>query len=191
MTTEELYRELDAVNHTIENRKKYAALLVNNPNLIPQILDILFNVDDKQSCRAAWLLEFVARENLDTILPFLDRITQQMHTVYFDSAVRPMAKICEIVVKSYYHKLPNHTKEYLKTIHKERIIEACFDWMITKQKVAVKVLSMNTLFLLGKEFDWVHPELILILERDFKSSSAAFKARARHIIKKLKLHNNI
>jgi hypothetical protein len=187
MTTEELYRKLDAVNHTIENRKKYATLLVNNPNLIPQILNILFNVDDKQSCRAAWLLEFVARENLDTILPFLDRITTQMNTVHFDSAVRPMAKICEIIVEAYYHKLPNHTKEYLKPIHKEHIIEACFDWMITKQKVAVKAFSMNTLFLLGKEFDWVHPELILILERDFNSESAAFKARARHILRKIKV----
>jgi hypothetical protein len=186
MTTEELYRELDAVNHTIENRKKYATLLVNNTNLIPQILDILFDVGDKQSCRAAWVLEFVARENIDALLPFLDRISKQMHTVYFDSAVRPMAKICEIVVEAYYHKLPNHTKEYLKPIHKERIIEVCFDWMITNQKVAVKAFSMNTLYLLGKEFDWVHPELILILERDFQSSSAAFKARARHILKKIK-----
>ena len=57
--------------------------------------------------------------------------------------------------------------------------------MITEQKVAVKAYSMHTLFLFGSEFDWVHPELRIILERDFSSQSAAFKARSRHILKKI------
>ena len=45
---------------------------------------------------------------------------------------------------------------------------------------------MTTLYLFGKEFDWIHPELAIILERDFYNESAAFKARARHILKKIK-----
>ncbi len=186
MTTEELYDELDYVNHTREKRKKYATLIIDNPELLPQVIDILFKIDDKRSCRATWLLEFVARENLDSILPYLDRITEQMPAVHFDSAVRPIAKICEYLIEAYYHRNPNHTKDYLKNIHKERIIELSFDYMITDQKVAVKAYSMNTLYLLGKEYDWVHPELATILERDFNSGSAAFKARARHLLKKLK-----
>ena len=87
MTTEELYKELDYVNHSREKRKKYATLVINNPKLLSQVIDILFLVDDKRSCRAGWLLEFVARENLDSILPYLDRITEHMHTVHLDSAV--------------------------------------------------------------------------------------------------------
>ena len=186
MTTKELYEELDYVNHSRLNRKKYAHLVINNPDLIPQVLDILFNVDDKQSCRAAWLLEFVARENLDAILPYLDRITEHMHKVHLDSAVRPMAKICEYLIEAYYHKNQNHTKDYLKIVHKERIIELSFDYLITDQKIAAKAYSMQTLYLLGKDYDWVHPELIMILERDFHSGSAGFKARARCLLKKLK-----
>ena len=57
--------------------------------------------------------------------------------------------------------------------------------MITDQKVAAKAYSMNTLYLLGKDFDWIHPELKRILEDNFHSGSAAFKARARHLLKKL------
>jgi hypothetical protein len=45
---------------------------------------------------------------------------------------------------------------------------------------------MPTLFLLGKEYDWIHPELAMILERDYHSGSAGFKARAQHLFKKLK-----
>jgi len=186
MTTEELYKELDYVNHSREKRKKYATLVINNLELLPQVLDILFNVDDKRSCRAAWLLEFVARENLDAILPHLDRFTEQMPTVHLDSAVRPIAKICEYLVEAYYHKNNNRTKDYLKKTHKEHIIELCFDYLITNQKVATKVYSMHTLFLLGKEFSWIHPELQIIIERDYQTGSAAFKARARHVLKKIK-----
>ena len=70
-------------------------------------------------------------------------------------------------------------------MHREKITEACFDWMINEEKVAPKAYGMNALYLLGLEFDWIHPELQIILERDFSLQSAAFKARARHILKKL------
>lgn len=186
MTNEELYKELSYVNHSRENRKKYALLIISNPELIPKVLDILFQVNDKTSCRAAWLLEFVARENLDSILSYLDRFTENMHTVHQDPAVRPVAKICEYLIEAYYHRDINHTKDYLKPEHKERIIELSFDYMITDQKVAAKAYSMNTLYLLGKEYEWIHPELSMILERDFNLGTAAFKARARHLLKKLK-----
>jgi hypothetical protein len=45
---------------------------------------------------------------------------------------------------------------------------------------------MHTLYLFGKDFDWIHPELLQILERDFPDQSAGFKARAKHLIKKIK-----
>ena len=54
MTTNELYKELDYVNHSRENRKKYALLVIEHPDLMDKVLDILFQVDDKVSNRAAW-----------------------------------------------------------------------------------------------------------------------------------------
>ena len=123
LTTAELYKELTYVNHSRENRLKYAHLVMDHPELIPNVLDIMFKVGDKKSFRAAWLLEFVARENLNAILPYLDRFTSEMHKVKLDQAIRPVAKICEYLVEAYYHKKPNKTKESLKPSHKERIIE--------------------------------------------------------------------
>ena len=57
--------------------------------------------------------------------------------------------------------------------------------MINDEKVAPKAYAMTSLYLLGKEYSWINPELVLILERDFKMQSAAFKARARQILKKI------
>ncbi len=132
------------------------------------------------------MLEFVARDNLDFLIPHLDRITSEMHKVHLDSAVRPMAKICECLIEAYYSKNDNLVKHSLKPSHIDHIIECCFDWMINDEKIAPKAYSMNSLYLLGQDYDWIHPELVLILERDFQMQSSGFKARAKHIIKKIK-----
>jgi hypothetical protein len=186
LTKDQLYKEFDYVNHSREKRLYYANMVINNPELLKPLLDILFTVNDKVSCRAAWVFEFMCSEKLDVIIPYLDVFTEKISRVHLDSAVRPVAKVSELLVKSYYRKEDNSIKQHLSLTHRERIVESCFDWMISEQKVAVKAYSMNALYLLGKSFDWVHPELLIILERDFSSNSAAFKARARHIIKKLK-----
>ena len=188
MTTEQLYSELNYVNHTREKRLQYAKMIKSNPNLIPNLLDVLFMVDDKTSLRAAWVFEFMCNEDITVIIPYLDRFTENMNKVHLDSAVRPVAKICEFLAKAYTAKIDNPIKNVLSDTYKERIIETCFDYMINDEKIAPKAYSMNTLFLLGKEYDWVHPELALILERDFQMQSSGFKARARHILKKIKKH---
>jgi len=189
LTTEELYKELNYVNHSREKRLFYANLVIDNTDLIPKLLDILFMVDDKISCRAAWVFEFMCGEKLQSIIPHLDHFTEHMHRVHLDPAVRPVAKVCEYLINAYYSKEDNKIKNALSEKHKEKIVEACFDWLINDEKVAAKAYSMQSLYLLGNDIIWIHPELIIILERDFSSQSAAFKARARHILKKLKQKN--
>ena len=186
LTTAQLYQELNYVNHSRENRLKYARMLIDRPQMIPQVLTILFKVDEKQSARAAWLLEFVSKESIETLLPHLDVLLTNMHKIHLDSAVRPMAKICERLIETYYSKKDTRVKTTLKAEHKEKIIECCFDWMIKDEKIAPKAYSMHTLYLLGQDYDWIHPELVMILERDYQTQSAGFKARARHILKKIK-----
>ncbi|SDS63472.1 hypothetical protein SAMN04515667_2621 [Formosa sp. Hel1_31_208] len=188
MTTNELYQELNYVNHSREKRLYYAHLVISDPTLIPKLMHILFRVDDKISCRAAWVFEFMCGEHLETCIPHLDEFTEQLHKVHLDSAVRPVAKVCEYLVKAYYSKDNNAIKSALTQKHREKIIEACFDWMINDEKIAPKAYAMNTLFLLGKDADWIHPELAMILERDYQIQSSGFKARARQILKKIKKH---
>ncbi|QDO95409.1 adenylosuccinate lyase [Formosa sediminum] len=186
MTTTQLYKELNAVNHARAQRLYYANLLLDAPELIPSVLDILFKTDDPLSCKAAWILEFMCGKNLNALLPHLDAFTLQMHTVHLDSAVRPVAKICEYLAKANNNTANTTVRTALTTQHKERIVTVCFDYMINNEKVAAKAYSMTTLYLLGKEFDWIHAELEQILKRDFLTQSAAYKARAKHILKQIK-----
>jgi hypothetical protein len=186
LTTEQLYEELNYVTHSREKRLHYAHLVIDNPDLIPELLNIIFMVDDKVSCRAAWVFEFMCAERLETSIPYLDPFTENIHKVHLDSAVRPVAKVCEYLIMAYYSKYDNKIKTALASKHKEKIIEACFDYMINDEKIAPKAYAMNTLYLLGQDYDWIHPELAMILERDYQSQSKGYKARAKHILKKMK-----
>ncbi len=186
MSTAELYQELSNVNHSREKRLFYANLVSDNPDLVSKLLEILFRVNDKASPRAAWVFEFMCSKDIERIIPYLETFTQNLHKVHIDSAVRPVAKVCELIAKAYNSKIDNKIKLALTSTQKECIIETCFDYMINDEKVAPKAYSMTSLFIFGKEYDWIYPELITILERDFAIQSAAFKARAKQILPRMK-----
>lgn len=186
MRLEEFYKELSDISALRENRLKYANMVLADMSLFPKLIDILFMVDDKVSCKAAWVFEFVCAEYLYAIVPYLDRFAKNLKSIQFDSAIRPVAKVCGFVAKEYFSKKQSPLKKALSPYHIELIVEACFDWMISDQKVAPKVYAMETLYLFGKERDWIHKELTVILEQDYTTQSAGFKARAKRTLKKIK-----
>ena len=89
-----------------------------------------------------------------------------------------VSKICFFLSKSKTIKLTE--KQEIK------IIETCLDWLIQEEKVAAKVYSMRTLYQLSKKHPWVNKELKTILSQDFFKHSAAYRAAAKEILKKLK-----
>jgi len=98
-----------------------------------------------------------------------------------NSAIRPASKICLLLAFSHFKK-----KEIiLSDIQLQQITEPCFDWLIKNTKVASKCYFICTLHILGHHFNWIYPELKIILEKDYASHSAAYKAVGREILKKI------
>jgi hypothetical protein len=186
MTEQELYTKLEYTDHTRDKRGQMAAVILNDPFLITPLLSIISRVNDPNSCRASWILESVVRKDMALLYPNLEQFTLLLEKIQFDSAVRPMAKICELLIISFYARTANETKQYVNMEQLKRITAACFDWLIGNHKVAAQAYSMTTLLLLGKTFEWIHPELKIILEQNYATGSAAYKARARMTLKKIK-----
>lgn len=180
MNKEFLILQLEKMQNTKrENRLRVANLVLENCELLPFLLEITFEIKTKLSIKAAWSLELVLEKQLDWLTPHLDYFTDNISSVVFDSAVRPMSKICNFIAISYNSKKESLIKEFISDIHIKKIIEAGFDWMITKQKVAVKAYTMNALYLFGKNYDWVHQELKLIIQQNITKESAAYMARGK------------
>ncbi len=186
MNKKALLNSLDYVNHSRDKRQEMSTLILNNPSLIKPLLSIAFTVDNPISSRACWVLEFTAKEKLEYIFPYLDTFTSNLHKVHLHPSVRPMAKICEYITKSYFQKKDKKCIKSLSDKHLKAITTNCFDWLIGDHKVAAQAYSMTSLLLLGRKYDWIYPELRLILKQNYANGSAAYKARARITLAKIK-----
>jgi len=164
---------IKTIDHSREKRNYFANLILANPDLLPKLLQICNEVDDDISCRASWGLEFLCKKNPISILPYLDQIITLAPKVYKHPAVRPISKVFENIIIAHYKEKNAEVQRYLQRPHREKITEICFDWLITDQKVAPKAYAMTTLYLLGTEIDWVHPELKIILENNYMTSQCS------------------
>lgn len=185
VTKKDLYQSLDYINATRRKRTEMSNIVLKNTDLLEPLMEIAFDVNNPISSKACWILEYVAKENLNYILPYIDIFTHNIGSLKLDSSVRPMAKVCGFLTKAYFSKTKNKTKETLASDHLELMAAACFDWLIGEHKVAAKAYSMTSLLLLGRKFEWIHPELKMVLQLNYSSGSAAYKARARMTLSKL------
>jgi len=182
VTKSELFKLLNYVDGTRDKRSEVTQFVLNNPQFISSLMEIAFEDNGVMSSKACWILEFIAKKNIQLILINIDGFTTGMSKVQLDSSVRPMAKICEILTKAFFSKSKNEVQTKLKEYHLEKITTSCFDWLIGEHKVAAKAYSMTSLYLLSEKFEWIRSELQMILEQNYSLGSAAYKARARQIL---------
>jgi len=178
----EFQTNLDYVTGHRANREKYANEVLDNPELFPELVQLSFQPSSKNASKAFWILEFVCYQKLAWLQEYLDFFCSNIKNLKDESAIRPASKICQLLVLSHFKKQEIH----LSKKHLEEIIENSFDWLINDIKVAPKAYSMRTLYLLGQHYDWIHPELKTIITKEYLNHSAAYKAVAREVLKKLK-----
>lgn len=179
----ELQQKLDYVKAYRENRLLVAQEVLENPSLFGELISICFSLADKNNHKACWILEFVSYEELSWLQPHLDFFCSNLKILKDESAIRPIAKVVQLLVKSHYKK--GETGITLSEENIQDCIETSFDWLINDVKVATKAYSIRTLHLLGNHYEWIHPELQIILNKDFGDHSAAYKAVAKEVLKKI------
>lgn len=180
----ELQTKLDYVYPCRASRTLVAQEILENPSLFEELVSICFWPTDKNNHRACWILEFVSYEELLWLQPHVDFFFSNLKVLKNESSIRAIAKVVQLLVKSHYQKEDNSI--LLSEENLQDCIEASFDWLINDIKVATKAYSIRTLYLLGNHYDWIHPELKIILDKDYGDHSAAYKAVAKEVLKKMK-----
>lgn len=179
----ELQTKLNYLKAYRENRLMVAQDVLENPSLFKELVSICFSPLDKNNHKACWILEFVSYEELIWLQPHLDFFCSNLKILKDESSIRPIAKVVQLLVKSHYKKDENSI--LLSEANLQDCIEASFDWLINDVKVATKAYSIRTLYVLGNHYDWIHPELQIILNKDYADHSAAYKAVAKEVLKKI------
>ena len=157
--------------------------ILREPELLPFLIECLSSEKKDRSIKAAWVLELVCLYEIRLLLPHLKRFTPKLSNLRHESAIRPVSKICSLVCQLYLKEPEDFSG--LEPNWKEDILEASFDWLTGDHKIAPQVFAMESLFLLGKESEWIHEELYSILDRDYPNRSTGYQSRARKIMDKI------
>lgn len=190
MTIDGLYQLLNYVDSSLAKREEAAEIVSLDSASIRLLLEIIGQNNNPVSYKASWVLEFAVRKKPAIIYPHMTCFTNVLDKVTLESSIRPMSKICELLIEDYFSTNIDKRYKHIKNNHLELITSACFDWLIGEHKVAPKAYAMTTLFLLGNRYDWIHPELEIVLQQNYGKSSAAYQARARRLLKKIHRKNN-
>ncbi|AXG73233.1 hypothetical protein DVK85_02910 [Flavobacterium arcticum] len=162
-------------------RDELSKVVLSDKGLFPDLINIAFDINDKNHHKACWILELVCEARITWLKEHLTEFCNTLPLLKNDSAIRPIAKVCTFAIK-------HHAKDinFLNDKQLQQITEACFDWVINPdEKVAAKVYAIQSLYLLGKSNEWIYPELQPILELDFSKHTAAYKATAKDVLRKI------
>jgi len=187
----ELHKRLNYSKAYRANRLKAAQWVLGHPETVEELLAICFEPSQNElSHKANWVLEFVFLENNAILYPHLDFFFNHLSNVTKDQSLRPLSHLCELLAISYYKKKDSQLQKKLSSGHKKVMVDCCFDWLISDQKVACEVRAMTALYFLGTEYGWIHPELTAIIVRNIENKSAGYKARGKRILKSVTRYNH-
>ena len=172
------------------NRLAAAHWVMEHPETLPDLIDYVY-LENQEAIthKAAWVLEFVALEDLSLLYSCLDQFFKRITFPKKEQTLRPLANISEKLCLAYYGRSTKYAKPPLTVKHKAVLIEACFDWIIQDKKVACTARAMTCLYEIGKEVAWIHPELKVILTQKLPHGTTGYKNRAQKIIKKISQTN--
>ena len=165
------------------SRQATANYVMANVELMNDFMQICFENTNPDHYKGCWVMELIAYEKLNWFQKYLDLICSNSKTLTNESAIRPLSKVIFLLLEAHYKTLKNEI--HFTEEQRQELIELNFDWLITDTKVASKVYAMRSLLLLGKEYDWIHPELETILAKDFSNHTAAYRAVSKDILKKI------
>lgn len=178
-----LLKELNTIQDAgRENRVKVTKKVLKDQELFQSLLEIAFEQDNDLSIKAIWILELVCEKRLDWLAFNLTYFIENLPKVSEESAVRSIAKVCNLVAQDYNSKFDSPIKLTITQDQISQMIETCFDWLLSEFKVATKAHAMETLYFLGIKNTWIHYELKMIIEKNLPDESPGYATRAKKIM---------
>jgi hypothetical protein len=176
-------------NASREGRIALAKKVLKDQNKFQSLTNIIIDNDNELAVKAAWILELVCEKNIDWMAFCLPDFIENIPKYEDESAVRSIAKVCNLIAQDYSSKFDSPIKLIMNKDHVSQMIETCFDWLLSDFKVATKAHAMETLYYLGKKTGWIHYELKMIIEKNLPIESPGYKARAKKVLESISKNN--
>lgn len=161
---------------SVADREKGAEYIRQNPAQYTQLFNLACSPkQDRVHIVAAWVLEKYLLSQLDLltvdITQFIKGVAAQEH----ESKRRPMMKLL-------FHYCRQKKRRFkLTKKHKDTIVELCFDYMLSAQKVAAIAFAMKTLHFFRDHAPWINEEIQGYIDQRLPHSSNGFRSLVRQI----------
>ncbi len=165
---EELLKEK---NYTKEQALKISEYACSSPKYFKELMQCFLSGEYRLAQRAAWTVSRAAQKNPEIIQPYIkDLIKQLSRKNVHDAVIRNSVRILQKI------KIP-------EAFHGD-LMNNCFAFIESNTTpVAIKAFSLTTLFNLSEVYPEIRNELKLIIEERWNHETAAFKSRAKKILK--------
>lgn len=166
-----------------EHSKKQCTAIVsyigNDKKRFAELMKCFFEGEYRVSQRAAWPMSYCAKNHPELVKPWLKRL--------LDNLSRP----------GLHNAIARNTIRFLQDIDipekfHGQVMNICFNYIQdTETHAAIKAFSLSALQRLSKQYPDILPELKLIIEERWDYEGAAFKSRAKKILKEIQQNKNI
>ena len=159
--------------HSKEQALKISRHACASADNFKQLMECFLTNEYRLAQRAAWSVSWAAQQNPELIKPYIKNLVEQLQrNDVHDAVVRNSVRILQQI-------------EIPTSLHGE-LMNSCFALIESPATpVAIKAFSLTTLFNLTKYYPEIKHELKLIVEERLHNETAAFKSRAKHILKAL------
>lgn len=144
-----------------------------DPQRFGELVRLFLQPDKKIQQRAAWPLSYTVQAHPALIQPYIGKLIRNLEKPGLPDAVkRNTVRIFQEI------RVPERFRG--------RMMNTCFQYISAPdEKPAVKAFSLTVLEKLAEDYPEIKPELKLIIEDRWDLESAAFRSRARKLLKKL------
>jgi hypothetical protein len=158
------------------SRSGCASYLIDNPEYIPEALALGSLFSKRIHVSAWWAMELTAEYDIMLFQPYIDDLLKVSRQLTNESALRSASKMCMLMIRHFVAagKISNSQLQQIRDL--------CLDWLIQDHKVATTVFAMRTLGDLRKEMPGLSAMLQDIIQKDYASKTAGYKAAARDIL---------
>jgi hypothetical protein len=166
-------RKTILAKHSRANCTRIVKWIGGNQQCFDELFNLFLNDEYCVVQRAAWPLSYAVIAHPSLIQKHFGRLLKNLKKPGLHDAVKrnTVRLLQDIAIPKKYHG---------------EVMNICFDYIISPgEKPAVKAFSLTVLQHLSKQYPEIKQELKTIIEDRWDFESAAFKSRAKKILKEL------
>ncbi len=164
-------RETILAKHSKTQTDRIVKWIGNNQQRFDQLFALLFDADEIVVKRTAWPMSYAVLAHPELIQKNFSRLIKKLAVPGIHDAVkRNSIRLMEGI------SIPKK--------HHGDVMNLCFDYIADpKEKPAIKAFSLTVLHNLSRQYPDIRHELKILIESQWDNETAAFRARAKKILK--------